>query len=152
MQIDEFDRRILRTLQESPDLPVAEIAEQVGLSPTPCWRRIKRLEQAGIISGRAVLINSAAMGYEISVFAYIKLKQHDERTLEAFEEKILEHPEIVECFSMSGDIDYIIRILSKNIKDYEIIIKRVVLHLPGVQSINSSFALKCIKLTTKVPI
>lgn len=152
LQIDACDLRILRALQDNPDLAVTDLAALVGLSHTPCWRRIKRLEEAGIISGRAVLIDPAAVGCDVSVFASIKIRQHDEETLEAFEAAVGRCPQIVECFSMSGDADYILRIVTRSVSDYEALMKKVILHLPGVGSINSSFALKCIKLTTKLPV
>ena len=152
LQIDDTDLRILRELQDHPDLAVTDLATRIGLSHTPCWRRMKRLEEAGVISGRAVLIDPAAVGYEISVFASIKIKQHDEETLEAFEAAVGRCPQIVECFSMSGDADYILRIVTRSVSDYEALMKKVILHLPGVGSINSSFALKRIKLTTKIPV
>lgn len=150
--LDDFDRRILKEMQNNPDLPVTELASRIGLSHTPCWRRIRRMEEAGVIAGRAVLVNPVAVGYEINVFASIKIKFHDEETLEAFEAAVTECPQIVECFSMSGDSDYILRIVTTSVSDYESLMKRVILHFPGVGSINSSFALKCIKLTTQLPV
>lgn len=152
LQFDDFDRRILRELQDNPNLAVTELANRVGLSHTPCWRRIRRLEETGVIAGRAVLLNPIALGYDVDVFASIKLKQHDEDTLEAFEAAVVECPQIVECFSMSGESDYILRIVTASVSDYESLMKRVILHFPGLGSLNSSFALKCIKLTTKLPV
>lgn len=133
-------------------MSVAEIAGQIGLSHSPCWRRLRRMEEAGIIRGKAFIIDSAALGYQINVFAHIKLDRHDEKTLEDFENSVREHVEIVECFSMSGESDYSLRVISHNIEDYEIFLKKTLLHLPGVRSVNSSFALKTIKLSNSVPI
>jgi Lrp/AsnC family transcriptional regulator len=152
LQLDQFDRRILRELQVNSELSMTELAEKVGLSHTPCWRRIKRLEEAGVIAGRAVLIDPKSIGYEINIFASIKIKQHDEATLEAFEKAIEQCPQIVECFSMSGEADYVMRVIATSVSDYELLVKKTILHLPGVASISSSFALKCIKLTTKMPV
>ena len=150
--MDTTDRKILAALQEAPDRPVAEIAEMVGLSHTPCWRRLKKLEQSGAIRERAVILNPAMLDLTVSVFAELRLKQHDEETLLALEQQARERPEIVECFSMSGQSDYLLRIIVRSVADYEVFMKSVLLHLPGVASINSNFALNCIKMTTKLPI
>ena len=150
--MDDFDRKILRIYQTKPELSVQELAEQVGLSHTPCWRRLKKLEADGVIKERAVILDPEALGLSITVFAHIKVKQHDENTLEVFERSARECPEIVECFSMSGDADFLLRIVTGSVSEYEQFLKRTLLHLPGVGSVNSSFALKCVKFTTKLPI
>lgn len=150
--MDEVDRKLLRALQSAPDLSMQQLAERVNLSHTPCWRRLKRLEAEGLIRGRAVLLDAAALNLPVTVFAEIKLKQHDEGTLEKLERAVERCPDIVECFSMSGDRDYIFRIVVESVAKYEQFLKKTLLHLPGVASINSSFALKCIKLTTCLPI
>ena len=150
--LDAIDRRILANLQAEPDLTMADLAERVGLSHTPCWRRLKRMEEAGIVLGRALLLNTEALGYTISVFAHIKLKSHEEESLNRFEDSVGEHPQIVECFSMSGESDYTLRVLARDVGDYEHFLKKVLLHLPGVASVVSNFALKTIKLTMKVPV
>ena len=150
--MDDFDRKLLRVHQAEPELSVHELAERVGLSHTPCWRRLKKLEADGVIKGRAVILDPAALGLSITVFAHIKVKQHDEDTLEVFERSARARPEIVECFSMSGDSDFLLRIVTGSVADYEQFLKRTLLHLPGVGSVNSSFALKCVKNTTMLPI
>jgi Lrp/AsnC family transcriptional regulator len=150
--MDETDLRILRALQTYPDVPVAELAVKAGLSHTPCWRRLKRLEADGVIAGRAVLLDAKQLGLTVNVFANLRLKQHDEDTLDAFEREVCNHAEILECFSMSGDSDYILRVVVRSIEDYEYFLKKVLLHLPGVSSVNSSFALKSVKMATSLPI
>lgn len=152
VQMDDVDLRLLRTIQSEPDLAVAELARLAGLSQTPAWRRLKRLQDEGYISGRAVLLDAGRLGLTVNVFAYIRLKHHDEETLESLEQEVHQHPEIVECFSMSGDSDYVLRIMVRSVEDYEKFHKRVLLHLPGVAHINSSFSLKGVKLTTKIPL
>jgi Lrp/AsnC family transcriptional regulator len=152
VQMDDVDLRLLRTIQSEPDLAVAELARLAGLSQTPTWRRLKRLQDEGYISGRAVLLDAGRLGLTVNVFAYIRLKHHDEETLESLEQEVHQHPEIVECFSMSGDSDYVLRIMVRSVEDYEKFHKRVLLHLPGVAYINSSFSLKGVKLTTKIPL
>jgi Lrp/AsnC family transcriptional regulator len=131
---------------------MAELAEEVGLSQTPCWRRLKALEGEGFIARRAVLLDARKLGFAVDVFAQVKIGRHDEATLDAFEEAVRQHPEIVECFSMTGESDYVMRIVARSIEDYERFLKKVLLHLPGVAAVNSSFALKPVKVTTDLPI
>jgi len=133
-------------------MPVGELAGHIGLSQTPCWRRLKRLEVDGVIRGRAVLLNPVALGLGVTVFASLKLRQHDESTLDALEQAAQDRPEIVECFSMSGESDYIVRVVIRSIHAYEQFLKKVLLHFPGVGAVHSSFALKCVKLTTRLPV
>lgn len=133
-------------------MPVGDIAEAVGLSTTPCWRRIKRLEADGVISGRAVLLDAEKLGLAVNVFADIRLKLHDEETLIALENALAAQPEIMECFSVSGESDYIVRVVAESIRAYEVFLKKVLLHMPGVAAVNSRFALGCIKMTTALPI
>ncbi|MDB5734904.1 MAG: transcriptional regulator, AsnC family [Alphaproteobacteria bacterium] len=150
--MDEIDLKILRILQEDSTTSMVDLALKVGLSHTPCWRRVKQLEESGAIRGRAVLLDPAIMGLSVNVLANIKLKAHDEETLEAFEQAALARPEIVECFVTSGDSDYAVRIVVRSIDEYEHLLKKVLLHFPGVGSVNSHFALKCVKNTTRLPI
>lgn len=150
--MDDIDRKILSAMQASPDSSVADIADKVGLSNTPCWRRIKRMESEGIILGRALLLSQKALGLTLNIFANIKLKQHDEETLEALDATFQKLDEIVECFTMGGESDYLLRIVAKDIEDYERFLKKVLLHLPGVASVNSSFSLGTIKITTSLPV
>lgn len=150
--MDDTDRRILRAVQAHPDLSIAEVAEKAGLSHTPCWRRLKKLEECGIISGRAVLLDPKRLGLVITVFANVQLKQHDEKTLDALESAIHDYPQIVEGYSMSGTSDYVFRVVAASVEDYERFLKKVLLHLPGVSSVNSSFALKTLKQTTILPV
>lgn len=150
--MDRIDRNILATMQDQPDLSTGEIAERVGLSNTPCWRRIKKLEADGVIAGKVILLNAKALGLAVNVFAEIRLRQHDEETLVALEAAVARQPEIVECFSVSGESDYMARIVTQSIETYETFLKKVLLHLPGVAAVNSRFALGCVKMTTALPI
>ena len=150
--MDEFDRKILRALQNDASITMSDLAESVGLSQTPCWRRVKALEETGVIERRAILLSPEKMGFVAHVIAHIRLKQHDEETLDAFEEAVGDHPEIVACFVTGGEYDYIIRMLVRSIEHYEQFLKKVLLHLPGVGHVNSNFALKQVKLTTDLPV
>lgn len=150
--MDDTDRKILRILQDDASISMADLARRVGLSHTPCWRRVKQLEESGAIRGRAVLLDPAVLGLNVNVLANIRLKAHDEDTLNAFEKAARERPEIADCFIMGGESDYAVRIVVSSIEEYERLLKKVLLHFPGVASVNSHFALKCVKQTTKLPI
>jgi Lrp/AsnC family transcriptional regulator len=148
--MDEMDKKILRELQAHPEISTEQVSKRVGLSHTPCWRRIKKLEADGVILERAVLLNPQKLNLKLTVFANIKLKQHDRATLEALESATQKCPEIVECFSLTGDCDYILRVLIAGVAEYEQFLKGTILNLPGVASANSSVALKQVKLTTQI--
>lgn len=152
ISLDALDRKILSAMQETPEASIAQLAEQVGLSQTPCWRRLKRMQDAGVLRKRVWLLDAEHLGLGVNVFAEVKLKQHDEQTLEDFERATRAAPQIVECFSMSGQSDYLLRLVVGSVADYERLLKKVLLHLPGVASVNSSFALQTVKLTTDLPL
>ena len=150
--MDGMDLKILRELQESPTISMVDLATKVGLSHTPCWRRVKLLEESGAIRERAVILDPHVMGLGVTVLANIRLKAHDEDTLNAFEQAARERPEIVDCFSMGGESDYAVRMVVASIDAYEHLLKKVLLHFPGVAEVHSHFALKCVKNTTRLPI
>ena len=150
--MDVLDLRILDALQKDATLSISELAERVGLSHTPCWRRLKKLEESGVILGRKALLDAKAVGLGVIVLAEVRLKVHDEAALEAFEASVRNCDEIVDCFTVSGDRDYQLRILVKNVAEYEAFLKRVLLHLPSVASVNSVFVLKSVKQTTHIPL
>lgn len=150
--MDRIDLRILTALQNDPTLTVAAVGEKVGISHTPCWRRIKKLEDDGIIQGRALILDPKKIGFPINVFAEIRLKKHESEVVDAFEQSVQQHEEIVECHSMSGKADFLIRVLVQSVSDYEDFLKRILLQLPGVGSVNSRFALNSIKCTTDLPL
>ncbi|AXB78859.1 Lrp/AsnC family transcriptional regulator [Novosphingobium sp. P6W] len=152
LSVDATDRRILAALQNYPDSSIAELGEIVGLSQTPCWRRLRRLQDAGAIRERVWILDPARLGISVNVFVEIKLQQHDETTLLSFEGAIHAIDEVVECFSMSGDCDYLLRMIVSDIARYERILKKSLLHLPGLASVNSSFALQAVKVTTRIPL
>jgi Lrp/AsnC family transcriptional regulator len=150
--VDQIDLKLLRILQNEPELPIESLAGLVSLTHTPCWRRLRKLEESGIVIGRAIILDQDKLGLPITVFAHLKLKQHDEPTLEALERSVLESPEILECFSVTGGNDYVCRVVVESVTRYEVFLKKTLLHLPGVSEVNSQFALKRIKLTTKLPL
>jgi len=152
MQLDSFDKKILERLQKDATVAVAALAEQVGLSQSTCWRRISLLEQAGIIGPRVAILNAKALGLEVTVFANIKLSAHGRRSLNEFEEAIAVCPEVVECYTMSGEMDFLLRIVSRDIESYERFLRQTLLQMPSVQEVHSHIALSQVKQTTALPI
>jgi Lrp/AsnC family transcriptional regulator len=152
IELDEFDRKILRILQQNADYSMAELGEKVGLSHTPCWRRIKRLQNEGVIHKRVTLLNPDKLNLGVSVHAYLTIKSHDEESLTAFESAVQNIDEIVECYSTTGEKDYLLRISVESVDHYERLLKRTLVHLPNVASVNSTFALKQVKYTTQLPV
>ncbi|WP_239805238.1 Lrp/AsnC family transcriptional regulator [Croceicoccus hydrothermalis] len=150
--MDETDWKILRTLQADPDLSINALSERVGLSHTPCWRRLKRMEEDGVIRGRSLLLDERKLGLGVDVFANIRLSRHDGETLDAFESAVQSLPNIVECFLLGGESDYVLRVITGSIEEYERYLKKTLVHLPGVSSVNSSFAMRRVKLTSRLPI
>jgi Lrp/AsnC family transcriptional regulator len=131
---------------------MAELGDKVGLSHTPCWRRIKKLEADGIIKQKVTLLDPKQLGLAVTVYAYITIKSHDEDSLNAFEQGVQDVPEIVECYSTSGEKDYVLRIVVDSVEHYEQLLKKIIVHLPNVASVNSTFALKQVKYTTSLPL
>ena len=149
--MDDIDRRILKVLQANADLPVAEVAEQVGLSASPCWRRIQKLEAEGIIERRVALLNPEKMNVGVTVFVAIRTSRHDEDWLRDFATKVTRIPEVVELYRMSGEIDYMLRIVVPDIKAYDAVYKRLIAAVP-LFDVSSSFAMEAIKYTTALPV
>ena len=149
--MDDIDKRILKVLQVNADLPVAEIAEQVGLSASPCWRRIQKLEAEGIIERRVALLNPEKMNVGVTVFVAIRTSRHDEDWLADFAAKVTRIPEVVELYRMSGEIDYMLRIVVPDIRAYDGVYKRLIAAVP-LFDVSSSFAMEAIKYTTALPV
>ena len=152
VELDEYDRKILRALQEDADISMADLGNLIGLSHTPCWRRLKRLETEGVIRSKVTLLDTKKIDLSVRVHAFVTAKNHDEDALSAFEDAVQSIPEIVECYSTSGDKDYILQIVTKSVDDYEQLMRKTLLKLPNVGSIHSTFSLKQIKYTTQLPI
>ena len=146
------DLRILGLLQRDASLTAAEIAEQVNLSPSPCWRRINRLEQAGYIDRRVALLNGEKLGLDMVVFTRISLARNDERSLLEFERRVRLFPEVVECYTVTGSADYFLKIVTRDIKHYERFMRRQLLQIPEVRDVSSNVAVTQIKYTTDLPI
>ena len=152
IQIDVFDRRILKELQRDGRISNVDLAKAVGLSPSPCLRRGRDLEKSGIIDRYAAILNQGAAGLPLSVFVQVTLERQVETALETFERIIAERPEVLEAYLMTGDSDYLLRIVVPDVSDYEIFLKNHLTRIPGVASIKSSFALNRVKYETALPI
>jgi len=150
--IDRLDRRILDLLQREGTLPVAEVAARTGLSTTTCWRRIQQLEQSGVIRGRVALLDRAALGLDVTIFAHVKLSSQGRDAIAAFAAAIRERPEVLDCYTTMGEWDFMLRVVTRDIKAFEAFYLDHLSKLPNVQSINSSVAVTVIKETTVLPI
>ena len=143
--MDRLDRKILRLLQEDSTLAVADVAKKVGLSTTPCWNRIKRMETDGVIQGYTVRIAPAAIGFSETVIVQVTLDSHSEETLAAFGRELEAIPEVLEAYLVSGDYDYYIRIAVKDTRDYERLLRERLYRIPGIRHSRSSFVLRVLK-------
>jgi DNA-binding Lrp family transcriptional regulator len=152
MKLDTLDLRILAELQADGSLSNVELARRVHLSPSPCLARVKALESAGVISRYVALANAAALGLGLNVFISISLKAQNKESLADFERRIAEHDQVMECYLMSGDSDYLIRVQLADIAALERFILDQLTPIPGVEKIRSSFALKQVRYKTALPL
>ena len=151
LALDESDVKLLRLLQDDSDRTVQELADAVGLSPTPVARRIKRLEEAGIIRKRVALLDPVKINARVTVFVSIRTNSHSHEWLRRFSEVIQEFPEVVEFYRMSGDIDYLLRVVVPDIAAYDAFYKRLIAKIE-IRDVSSSFAMEQIKYTTEMPL
>ena len=142
MKLDTIDHKILEYLQENARITNAELAEKVGLSPTPCLRRLRKLEADGIIRGYHTEINREALGINVTVIILVKLEREDEKTLREFENAIKERKEVMECHLVTGKFDYFIRVIVPSLASYEAFLSETMLRLPNIATVESSFTLR----------
>ena len=150
--LDEIDRKILAILQSNAHATSEELSEQVGLSPSPCARRVRNLEATGVIRSYVAVVDQVKVGLPISVFASIKLERQREEELDRFAQAIARWPEVVDCFLMTGQRDYLMRIVVSDLEAYERFLKEKLTRLDGVASIESSFALGEVKRSHALPV
>jgi Lrp/AsnC family transcriptional regulator len=150
--LDRYEKRILALLQQDASLSTAAVAEKVGLSASPCWRRIDRLEREGFIKRKVALVDRKKIGLNAQIFAQIKLNAHGRANLDEFTAAIRAFPEVLECYVLMGSVDFLIRIVATDIEAYERFFFDRLSQLPGVQEVNSTVALSEIKATTELPI
>jgi Lrp/AsnC family transcriptional regulator len=150
-RIDAIDRRILRVLQEDASLSVAEIGERVGLSSTPCWKRIQRLEGEGIITGKVALVDQDKIGLGLTVFVSVESGDHSDAWLKKFAIAVSAMPEVMEFYRMAGDVDYMLRVVVADMRSYDIFYKRLI-GAVALKNVTSRFAMEKIKSVTALPV
>jgi Lrp/AsnC family transcriptional regulator, leucine-responsive regulatory protein len=150
--LDAADRRILRALQRDGRIPVTALSEAVGLSATPCQRRVKRLEEAGVIAGYAARVSAAAVGLPLQAFVQVALESHSEEVAERFHTALAARPEVIAAYTMSGEMDYLLHVLAPDMEAFGDFATRGLLRMPGVKETRSSFVLATLKQAGEVPV
>ena len=150
-RLDAIDRKILMVLQEDASLSVAEIGDRVGLSSTPCWKRIQRLEADGVILKRVALVDQNKIGLGISVFVSVESSDHSDAWLKRFAEAVSAMPEVMEFYRMAGDVDYVLRVVVQDMASYDTFYKKLIATVP-LKNVTSRFAMERIKSTTALPL
>jgi Lrp/AsnC family transcriptional regulator len=149
--MDQIDRKLLELLQRDATTPVAELAQQVNLSQTPCWKRVQRLKESGVIRSQVALCDARKLGVGTTVFVSIRTNQHNENWARQFTDTVESIPEVVEVYRMSGETDYLLRVVVSDIDDYDRIYKRLIRDVP-LHDVSSSFAMEQIKYSTALPV
>lgn len=152
IKLDNLDRKILSLLQRDASISTASIAEQINVSQSPCWRRINRLEEAGLIKGRVALLDRAALGMEVVVFSTINLTSTGRQNLIEFERDIVQYPEVIECYTMTGIWDYMLKIVTKDIRHYEKFARNTLTTSTSIRELHSHMAVTEIKNSTELPL
>jgi Lrp/AsnC family transcriptional regulator len=150
-RLDAIDRKILMVLQEDASLSVAEIGDRVGLSSTPCWKRIQRLEADGVILKRVALVDQNKIGLGISVFVSVESSDHSDAWLKKFAEAVSAMPEVMEFYRMAGDVDYMLRVVVADMQAYDVFYKKLIAAVP-LKNVTSRFAMERVKYTTAYPL
>jgi len=151
MNLSASDRKLLAALQENVNLSQIDLAELSGLSRTSVWRRIRELEEAGVIESRVALLNPRALGLQIHVLLSVSMVEHSDKVRQSFETHVQSLPVVMNCFSVSGDRDYVLQIISRDMESYNDFLNTRILHHSSVRSASSSFALRRVKYTTQLP-
>ncbi|MFC5068504.1 Lrp/AsnC family transcriptional regulator [Flaviflagellibacter deserti] len=154
MQKQNFDAatiRIIDALQTNSEISLADLAKDVGLSQSPCWRRVSELKKNEVIQRSVAVVDPAALGLTVNVFVHVSLEKQNKESLSIFERAIAKRPEVMECYLMSGDSDYLLRVVAEDLSKYQEFVIDVLTQIPVVSSIRSSFALSRVKYTTALP-
>lgn len=152
MVIDKQDKRILQVLQEHCRISSQELSEKVNISPTTCWRRIKALEESGVIKSYNAILDRHKLGFEISAFVSVSIERRYANVVEEIEAAFLARAEVLECYSTTGEADFTLRVVAKNVEDYELFLKNFLFKLPEVKQVRSSIALNELKQSTVLPL
>jgi DNA-binding Lrp family transcriptional regulator len=150
--LDRFSRAILQELQINARHSIQELADRVGLSSTPCWRRVKELEESGVIRRYAALVDREKVGLQTCVLAHVTLARNAEGVVDQFEAAMQACPEVVECYGTTGDVDYVIKVMVPDIKAYDAFLHGTIFKIPGVANIRSSMVLREVKYETALPL
>jgi Lrp/AsnC family transcriptional regulator len=149
--MDAIDRKIVSILQENAETPIQTIAEAVNLSTTPCWRRVQKLKETGVIRKQVVLCDPAALNVGVTVFISVRTNQHSQSWLSKFANHVKDIPEVIEFYRMSGDVDYLIRVVVPDIATFDMVYKKLI-RIADLHDVSSSFAMEQIKYTTALPV
>ena len=149
--LDAASLRILDLLQQNAEMSISDLAEATGLSASPCWRRVNELKESGVIKGTVALVDAPSLGLAVNVFVQVSLKQQDRQSLDVFNAAIRTKPEIVECYLMTGEADYMLRVVVEDLTKFQALVVDFLTLIPGVANIRSSVALSQIKYTTALP-
>ena len=152
MTLDTIDKKILIELQQDAKLTTVELAKRVNLSPSPCLSRVRALEDARVIQSYVTLLNPRALALSVNVFIHVSLEKQVDRALEGFEKTVVQFPQVMECYLMTGDADYLLRVVVNDVDALQRFIVDKLTHIPGIASIRSSFALKQVKYETALPL
>ena len=152
VSLDHTDRKILDLLQSEPGINASAIGERIGLSQSACWRRIQRLREEGVFKDHPVILDREKIGLTTMVFAHVKLTSHGRSNLSAFADAIKKYPEVMECYVLLGNVDFLLRIVAEDIKAYEQFFFEKLSQLPGIQEVTSSIVLSDIKHSTALPV
>ena len=152
MKLDQIDHKILKHLQENARITNAELADKVGLSPTPCLRRLRRLETDKVITGYHTEINREALGINVTVLILVKLEREDDASLRDFEKAIKKRPEVMECYLVTGKFDYFLRVVIPTLAAYETFLSETILRMPNIATVESSFTLREVERKIVVPL
>ena len=150
--VSKKDRAILAELQRDSRLTMQQLAEKVGMSSSACWRRVRSLEESGVIDRYAVIVNPAKAGFALSSMTQVSLARHEERSVENFVTEVLRHPEVLECFATSGEADFHLRVVVEDIEAYNKFLDDFIFRIPGVSQVRSNIVLKEIKADTALPL
>ncbi|MGC5778760.1 Lrp/AsnC family transcriptional regulator [Methylobacterium sp. NFXW15] len=150
--LDPASLRILERLQQNSEISTSDLAESVGLSTSPCWRRVNDLKAAGVIRGCVAVVDPLSVGLPVNVFVHVSLEKQTQAALQAFDEAVRSRPEVMECYLMSGEADYLLRVVLEDLSQYQQLVLDHLTRIPGVASIRSSFALGQVKYTTALPL
>lgn len=152
VELDELDRKILDLLQQDATMATNEIAERVGLSQSPCWRRIRRLEEQGVIAKRSALLDPKALGFPVLLFVEVKMRPPTPSVLEAFEDAVQHIPRILECYKVLGDRDYVLKVAVRSMEDYEENVHSRLVRISTIWDMTTTMAMTTVKSTTELPL